>query len=266
MRRPVPPRPRRPPLRAVAAFACVLGLLALGWLWLRDSRLVAVKRVTVTGVSGPDAARVRAALAGAAMDMTTLHVRDGELRTAVEPFPTVLGVRTASDFPNALRIEVRERNPVAAVVAGDQRVAVAADGTLMRSTRSEGLPEIAAKAAPGGSRASDAGVRRAVAVLAAAPPALRGRVRRIYMGPNGLTLPLRVGPALYFGGSERLRAKWVAAAVVLADPTSAGATYVDVRVPERPAAGGLEQPPDPAKEDPQVPPQAPEAGQPVPGP
>jgi cell division protein FtsQ len=50
--------------------------------------------------------------------------------------------------------------------------------------------------------------------------------------------------------------------VVLADPTSAGATYLDLRVPERPAAGGLEQPPDPAKDDPQVPAQAPATTQP----
>jgi len=242
----------------VAAFACVLALLAAGWLWLRDSELVAVKRVTVTGASGPDAARIEAALEGAALDMTTLHVRDGALRTAVEPFPTVLGVRTAPDFPHALRIHVRARSPVAAIVAGDQRVAVAADGTLMRSTRSAGLPEITARAAPAGARASDAGVRRALAVLAAAPPELRARVRRVYLGPNGLTVPLRDGPSLYLGGSERLRAKWVAATVVLADPTSAAATYVDVRVPERPAAGGLEQPPDPAEDDPQVaPPPAP---------
>jgi len=188
--------------------------------------------------------------------MTTLHVRDGALKTAVEPFPTVLGVRAAPDFPYALRIQVRERNPVAAVVAGAQRVPVAADGTIMRTTRGAGLPEISAKAAPAGARATDAGVRRAITVLAAAPAELRARVRRVYLGPNGLTLPLRDGPTLYLGGSERLRAKWVAITVVLADPTSAGATYVDVRVPERPAAGGLEPPPDPAKDDPEVAPQA----------
>jgi cell division protein FtsQ len=266
MRLSLPSAPRRPPLRAVAGFACVAGLLVLGWLWLRDSELVAVKRVTVTGASGPDATRIRAALEAAALDMTTLHVRDGELRTAVEPFPTVLGVETARDFPNALRIRVRERNPIAAVVAGDQRVPVAADGTLLRTTRSQGLPEIAAKAAPAGPRARAADVRRAVTVLAAAPDALRARVRRVYMGPNGLTLPLRNGPTLYFGGSERLEAKWMAATVVLADPTSGGATYVDGRLPERPAAGGLEQPTDPAKGDPKVLPQPPATGEGAAGP
>jgi cell division protein FtsQ len=254
---PPPPRLRRPPLRAAVAFAVVFALIAGAWLWLRDSPLVAVERVTVTGVSGPDAARVREALESAARDMTTLHVRDGELRTAVDPYPAVLGVKTDADFPHGLRIVVHERNPVGTVVAGEQRVPVAADGTLMRTTTSAGLPQIAAKALPGGSHASDPQVRRAVAVLSAAPPALRARVRRVYVGDRGWTLPLRDGPTLYFGGSERLAAKWAATATVLADPTSAGATYLDVRLPERPAAGGLEPPPEPEEPPATIQPAAP---------
>jgi cell division protein FtsQ len=64
----------------------------------------------------------------------------------------------------------------------------------------------------------------------------------VYVGERGWTLPLRDGPTLYFGGFERLAAKWAAAATVLADRSSAGATYLDLRLPERPAAGGLEDP------------------------
>jgi cell division protein FtsQ len=256
MRRPpLPTRLPRPPLRATAAFLCVLGVLGAMWMWLRDSSLVAVRSVTVTGVSGPDAGQVREALSDAARDMTTLHVKTGELRTAVDPYPTVLDVSTHADFPHGLRIAVHERNPIGAVVAGTQRVPVAADGTLMRTTSSADLPEISAKALPGGSHASDPDVRHAVAVLSAAPPAVRARVRRVYVGERGWTLPLRNGPVLYLGGSERLAAKWAAIVAVLADPTSTGATYLDVRLPERPAAGGLEPPPDPAA-------QAPATGQP----
>jgi len=238
-RRPLP----RPPARAVAAFAGVLALLVAGWAWLRDSPLVAVRTVTVTGVSGPDARQVRDALVSAARDMTTLHVRQSELRTAVDPYPGVLEVDTDADFPHGLRIAVRERNPVATVVSGTQRVPVAADGTLMPTSASAGLPEISAKALPGGGHASAPDVRRAIAVLAAAPEPLRARVRRVYVGPHGITAPLRDGPTLYLGGSERLAAKWIAAATVLADRSSAGATYLDLRLPERPAAGGLEPPP-----------------------
>ena len=49
----------------------------------------------------------------------------------------------------------------------------------------------------------------------------------------------RTGPELIFGTAERIGAKWAAAARVLADPDAAGAEYVDLRIPERPAAGGL---------------------------
>ncbi len=242
------PRLPRPPIRATAAFLAVLAVFGGAWLWLRDSSLVAVQDVTVTGVSGPDATKVREALADAARDMTTLHVRQDELRTAVDPYPGVLRVSTDADFPHRLRIAVHERNPIGAVVAGSQRVPVAADGTLMRTTPSAGLPAIAAKALPGGSHASDTHVRRAIEVLAAAPPALRARVRRVYVGDRGWTLPLRNGPILYLGDSARLQAKWAAVTTVLADPTSTGTTYLDVRLPERTAAGGLEPLPTPAEQ------------------
>ena len=52
-------------------------------------------------------------------------------------------------------------------------------------------------------------------------------------------MELRDGPELIFGEATRVRAKWVAATRVLADPDSQGATYIDVRLPGRPAAGGL---------------------------
>src|SRR4051794_41930221 len=81
---------RRPPARAVAACACVLALLGGAWLWLRDSGLVAVDDVSVTGLSGTEAPRVRAAPEGAARDMTTLPVRPQQLRTAGEPDPSIL--------------------------------------------------------------------------------------------------------------------------------------------------------------------------------
>ena len=237
---PRPTLPRRPPARAVAGCAAVLALLGAGWLWLRDSSLVAVRHVTVTGLTGPDAPRVREALQDAARDMTTLHVRSGQLTTAVEPFAAVESVEAHADFPHGLRIVVHEHAAVGAVAAGSQRVAVAADGTFLRGTPTRGLPAIAIPVSPGGDRLANRGALRAAALLAAAPAPLRAKVRRVYLGQRGLTAPLQNGPVLYFGGGDRLRAKWVAATAVLADRSSAGATYVDVRLPERPAAGGLE--------------------------
>jgi cell division protein FtsQ len=252
---PALPLPRRPPARAVAASACVLALMGGGWLWLRDSRLVAVDQVSVTGLSGSEAPRVRAALEGAARDMTTLHVRAGQLQTAVEPFPAIRAVEAHADFPHRLRIVVHEHVAVAALAAGVDRVPVAADGTLLRGSSTGGLPAVAVAAPPPGDTLRDRRTLRAVALLAAAPPELRAKIRRVYAGPRGLTAPLAAGPVLYFGGADRLRAKWAAAARVLADRSSAGASYVDLRLPERPAAGGLVAPAPPQQAPAQVGPQ-----------
>ena len=42
-----------------------------------------------------------------------------------------------------------------------------------------------------------------------------------------------------FGSDDDARAKWIAAARVLAESSAAGATYLDLRIPGRVAAGGL---------------------------
>ena len=76
-------------------------------------------------------------------------------------------------------------------------------------------------------------------VAGAAPPALLGRVKAIKRSDRGLVAELRKGPDIVLGSQARLRAKWAAAAAVLADSESQGAEYVDVRLPERPVAGGL---------------------------
>ncbi len=59
----------------------------------------------------------------------------------------------------------------------------------------------------------------------------------MYSGPKGLTVTLRGDLLAYFGDATRPHAKWLSLARVLADPSSAGAAYIDVRLPERPAAG-----------------------------
>ena len=45
-----------------------------------------------------------------------------------------------------------------------------------------------------------------------------------------------------FGTSGSRDGKWAAAAAVLADPALTSLTYVDVRVPQRPAVGGTSDP------------------------
>ena len=234
----VPRLPRISP-RLVAAIVAGGVLLFAGWLWLRDSSLVRVDRVTVTGVHGFGSSAISSALETAAQDMTTLHVDEGTLRAAVASFPLVKGVQVHASPPHALRIVVAERVPVGVIDSGSQQVAVADDGTLLRDIPVSGLPRIIVKVPPGGNHVGDRPTQAKVDLLAAAPTVLRARVTKVTLGGHGLTAFLDSGPQVRFGDGHRLHAKWIAAQRVMADPGALDATYIDVRVPERPAAGGL---------------------------
>jgi cell division protein FtsQ len=226
--------------RVVLGAAVLLAVLTPLALWLRNSPVVRVERVEVTGIRGAQASEIRAALTEAALDMTVLHVRADALRTAVEPYSVVRGLRTDRRFPHGLHIAVEAYEPMVALQAGARVTAAAADGTVLRGAATRGLPVVRVRALPGGDRTRDVRALRAIDLLAAAPPALRRRVTRIYRGPPGTVATVRNGPKLYFGGGGRFGAKWAAAAQVLAQPSSRGASYLDLRVPERPVAGGLQ--------------------------
>lgn len=229
----------RPRVGRLAIAAAVLaGVVAGGWLWLRDSSVVAVERVEIGGVYGPDAAQIRSALVSSARNMTTLDVRIGQLRTAVAPFPVVKDLRVSTRFPHSMRIEVTEQLPVGALVAGGHAVAAGGDGTVLRDVPAGALPTIPVPSLPGGSQETDRAALDALAVLAAAPARLLPKISQATtITPHGLVIQLRNGPAVYFGDTTDLAAKWMAATEVLADPGSAGASYVDVTDPARPAAG-----------------------------
>ena len=105
--------------------------------------------------------------------------------------------------------------------------------------RARELPSITTKAPLDGRHVSDARTLAALQIAAAAPPELRARSERLFYGAGGVTLDLRGGPDLIFGSAGDARSKWMAAARVLAEESSAGATYLDLRVPKVVAAGGV---------------------------
>jgi cell division protein FtsQ len=181
------------------------------------------------------------ALDEAARSMTTLHVRRGALTSAVAPFALVRDLDVSTSFPHTMRIHVVTNVAVGAVVVGGRRIPVTSDGTLLRDVGARAaLPTIPLGSPPGSKRLTDHTALASVAALAAAPEALRTRVGAITSSTaHGLSIQLAHGPMLWFGDRERLVAKWAAAAAVIADPSTAGASSIDVTVPERPAVGGL---------------------------
>jgi cell division protein FtsQ len=233
------PRLRRPGLRLIAVLVALGLLLGGAYLWLRDSSLVSVRHVTVTGVSGPDARQIRHALVTSARNMTTLDVQLHELQTAVAPYPDVKHLEVTTQFPHGMRIRVIEQVPVAIVVSAGRRIAVAGDGTLLHDVvLSPSLPTISLSVPPGGSHLTGYALSEA-GLLAAAPYRMLSRVAAVSDGAaHGLVAQLRNGPSVYFGDPTRLEAKWASATLVLADAGSNGAVYIDVTDPDRPVAGG----------------------------
>jgi cell division protein FtsQ len=232
-------RLNRLPWRVLAGCLLAVAGLTLGWLWFRDSSFAAVERVTITGSGSSEQARVRDALETTAAGMSTLHVDERALEQVVEPFASVAGLRVRADFPHDLRIEVIEHEPVATVDTGGSSIPATGGGLLLDGVRASDLPIVTMKAPLDGRHVSDARTLAALRVAAAAPRQLRARAERLFYGPGGMTLELRDGPELVFGSGGDARTKWVAAARVLAEESSAGATYLDLRVPKVVAAGGV---------------------------
>jgi cell division protein FtsQ len=226
-------------LRVVLCALLSVTLIGGGWLWLRNSSLVSVRHIHITGVHGADAVRIRTALDNAAARMTTMNFNEGALRSAVASFTVVGGLHVSTSLPHTVHISVTERQPVAALLTAGQRTAIAADGTVLGpALLSSSLPTVNGSVEPSaGAHVSEPTALAAVAVLGAAPAPLARFVVRVYNGPEGLTVAMRNGLLVYFGDSTRPHAKWLSLARVLASPSAAGALYVDVRLPERPAAG-----------------------------
>jgi cell division protein FtsQ len=231
--------PRIPPRILLAAILAVI-VAVPAWLWFRDSSLVRVRDVFVTGVETGDGPRIRSALRSAAQDMTTLNVREDALRAAVGAYPSVASLHVEAGFPHKLTIEVVEHVPVASVEVNGRRVPAAGSGLLLHGAHAGvALPVLQLKRGAAGERVTDARALVALALLGAAPEELRPKLERAWFDSRGLVVTLRQGPDLIFGNAERARPKWLAAARVLADPGAAGAVYLDVRIPERVAAGGV---------------------------
>ncbi len=245
---------RIPSLRTALLLACIVAVALIGgyFAWLRNSSLVAVTEVEVGGLSSPDAPRIEQALTEAATEMTTLNVDEARLDRAVAGFPTVVSVSADPDLLHGLAISVNERPPALIAKAKKDEVPVSADGTLLLGLelgdQADQLPVLAVDALPTAGRLEGEALQQAI-VLGGAPAPLRPLIEGVaIVRGSGVEVTMRGDIPIRFGGSEDAGAKWAAAAAVLADPKLKALTYVDVRVPDRPAVGGAATQPiaDPA--------------------
>jgi cell division protein FtsQ len=225
--------------RLIAVGALVGVLVAAYMLWFRDSSLVEVRDVSVVGISSADRDEVSAALTQAARGMTTLHVREDELRAVVQPYPTVKSVSADPSLPNGLTIEVAERKPVGVIDLNGRDLPVAGDGTLLPGISTSGLdlPALEADADPSATRLSEGPLEQS-RLLGTAPDPIRPLIERSFEDEQGVEVELTDGIVLRFGDATQANAKWAAAARILADDELASLTYIDLSAPQRPAVGG----------------------------
>lgn len=225
--------------RAIAAAAAILVLYAGYMLWFRNLPLFSIDEVTVTGAT-TNAPAIKTAVEQVAGDMTTLHLKDGELRDVVAHFPTVASVGASTSFPHTLHVTVTERLPVAFIKVGDRRTAVSADGYLLlgASFDQSELPRIEGTGTAGARLSGDAADE--AAILGAVPAPLRDHVSGSTWSDadGGVVVSLDNGPDLRFGDGSRAHDKWTAAVAVLSSSEHGSPSYLDVSVPDRPVSGG----------------------------
>ena len=233
--------------RRALIVALVAGVGAIAYFaWFRDSSLVAVDNVKVEGVQSSDRGKIVGALTHAARQMTTLHVQTDRLESAVRGLPTVASVSADASFPHGLTIHVVEREPVLTATDGDQTVPVAADGSVLPGIKAPGsIPELQVDSLPASGRLTGTALPEAL-MIGATPAELRPLIDKTTVTRDyGVVVTLRGGIQLRFGTGGNREGKWAAAAAVLADPALTSLTYVDVRVPQRPAVGGTPDPSPP---------------------
>jgi len=234
--------------RLLIALVAAAALVAGYFLWFRDSSFVAIEDVEISGVKF-EQEEVSAALTAAAEEMTTLNADPGELERAVSEFPTVASLAIDPGFPHHLAITVNERPPVA-VIGDGEGLAIAGDGTVLAGVATEDLklPAIQVENPPATGRLDGVALAQAE-ILGAAPDPIRPAIEGAGVDrEHGVVIELAQGIEVRFGDSRNATAKWSSAVAILADPKLDQVSYVDVRLPGRPAVGGAPLPEPTAEE------------------
>lgn len=221
------------------AVAAALVVLVVGVLVVLASPLLSVRRVEVDGAAY--VARFDGELLADVVDslegepILIVDLRRAEQR--LEGSPWVRSARVTMDFPDRVRIELRERVPLAFFRAGDGRfrviddegrVIVVLDGQPVDYVQITGEgPEVGPGASAG------ATYRAAAQLVRALPDELRPRVANLGVTPEGeLTMELIEGTTVRFGAPDDLQAKLVALVVVLRRQDGDAPEVIDVSTGE----------------------------------
>ncbi len=235
-----PPASGRRPLLVVGVALVLVGSGIGGYLGARDTGIFALDRIQISGAPPSTAARIRAALHGD-VGKSLVRFDRGDAARRLAAVSEIADARFDRDFPHTLRIRVRLERPVAVLRRGSDAWLVSSSARVLEHLDKRPYPRLPRIWLPAGTDVSvnstlDGVAARGVAAVAPLRPLhLAGRVHQVLVGDGQLTLVLASGTEVRLGDSGDLRLKLSIAKQIL--PLAAGASYVDVSVPERPVAG-----------------------------
>jgi cell division protein FtsQ len=226
-------------LRRLLVLLGVLGALA-ALTAAAFSPLLDVDTVRVEGADRSGAETVLAvADVGTGEAMVTVDA--GRVSDRVRRLPWVADVSVERDWPGTVIVRVTERQAAAAVGAGEGAwLLLDADGTALERVtgRAPGVPVVEgldATAAPGEEVGGAAG---ALALVAALPPSLEGRVTAVSSDRGALeltiALPDGTSATVDLGTPTAIEAKLLSLVTVLEQVDLAGLARIDLRVHDAP--------------------------------
>ncbi len=217
---------------AIAAMATVaLGVIAVAATY---TPLFAAKDIRLEGAGAMPRAVVLD-LAGVDETSNVFHLDTGEVERRLEADPRVLHARVTTSLPDALRIEITRRSPVA--VVGTPRALVGADGIVIGPA--SGAVDLPALTSAGGHPATGSDLETTARAAAAMGPELRLEVTAVTVRRDGgLAVRLSAGFWAHLGDASDLGAKAASLAALLDWAASTGANILsaDVTVPGSPTA------------------------------
>jgi cell division protein FtsQ len=223
--------------RRVTVLVALLLVLGIGAWGASRSPLLDVDHLVVSGNARVTTDEVLEA-SGVGRGDAMAWIDPADSARDVEALPWIHTASVVREWPDTVRISVREREPVAWVDAGEGRALLvdrAGRGLALEAAPPDGLPQLLEVAtAPVG-----AAIRPRGGAWLAGHLTLEQRpvVRSITVDDARATLVVTSGQEVRFGRLHQVADKMRAAVAVLAQPEVAGRAYVDVSAPSMPVAG-----------------------------
>lgn len=237
---------RRRLLLQGAAVAAAVAAIWVGWAALASSQLFEIRDLKVEGNSRLSDEEVLS-LAALQPDETLLRIDEDDVRARLTASPWVAAADLSRGFPSTLRIEIRERVPMALVDTGVTFWFIDGDGRILTETVPEtstvlpvvrDIPDFVAE--PGTMSDSDA-LQNALAVLRGLDPDIVATVKVVSAPSENETALLTAGSVeIMIGEATQLDEKSILISDILSE-RGADVVFIDVRSVERPVSRGLGQ-------------------------